>query len=69
MSTERVWRVRKDSTFIDAQIGERDADVEIQYLLDGEPFVSQRWPTRQLALIDAATRLRDLQRAGWTTHW
>jgi hypothetical protein len=66
---ERLWRVRKSHTSIDAQLSDRDAGVEIRYFFDGEPVLSQHWPTRQLALTDAATRLRDLQRAGWTTHW
>ena len=66
---ERLWRVRKNHTSIDAQIHDRDAGVEIRYFYDGEPVLSQQWPTRQLALTDAAGRLRDLQRAGWTTHW
>jgi hypothetical protein len=66
---ERLWRVRKNHTSIDAQISDHDAGVEIRYFYDGEPVLSQQWPTRQLALTDAAARLRDLQRAGWTTHW
>ncbi len=66
---ERLWRVRKHHSAIDAQLSDRDAGVEIRYFYDGEPILSQEWPTRELALADAAARLRDLQRAGWTTHW
>jgi hypothetical protein len=66
---ERLWRVRKNHTSIDAHISDRGVGVEIRYFYDGEPVLSQQWPTRQLALTDAAERLRDLQRAGWTTHW
>ena len=66
---ERLWRVRKNHTSIDAQISDRGVGVEIRYFYDSEPVLSQQWPTRQLALTDAAARLRDLQRAGWTTHW
>ena len=69
MTTERVWRVRKDHTSIDAQIDDREAGVEIRYFYNGEPVLSRRWPTRELALTDAAARLSDLQRAGWNTHW
>jgi hypothetical protein len=47
-----------------------DADgVEIRLVLDGEPLYVRRWPSRDLALADATDRLRDLQRAGWSTHW
>jgi hypothetical protein len=66
---ERLWRVRKNHTSIDAQITEHDGGVEIRYFYDGEPVLSRRWPTRQLALTDATARLQDLQRAGWNTHW
>jgi len=66
---ERLWRVRKDHASIDAQLSDRDVGVEIRYFYDGASLVSQQWPTRQLALADAVARLRDLQRAGWTTHW
>jgi len=68
-TSERLWRVRKNHTWIDAQVRERGSAVEVSYFYDGEPVLSQQWPTRQLALTDASTRLRDLQRAGWTTHW
>jgi hypothetical protein len=67
--SERVWRVRKNHSSIDAQLSDRDGGVEIRYFYDGEPILSQEWRTRELALTDAAERLRDLQRAGWTTHW
>jgi hypothetical protein len=66
---ERLWRVRKDHTSIDAQITDHDTGVEMRYFYNGEPVLSRHWSTRELALTDAATRLQDLQRAGWTTHW
>ena len=66
---ERLWRVRKNHASIDVHLSELDTGVEINYFYDGEPVLSQQWPTRQLALTDAAARLRDLQLAGWTTHW
>ena len=69
MTTDRLWRGRKDHTWIDAQVREREGAIEVRYFYEGEPVLSQHWATRQLALTDAAARLRDLQRAGWTTHW
>jgi hypothetical protein len=69
-NVQRVWRVRKDSNFMDAQLRVGvGATIEIHYFLDGALLVSQRWPTRELALTEAQSRLRDLQRTGWTTHW
>ena len=62
--------MRKDSRFIDGQLRVGDgATIELHYFLDGELLVSQQWPTREVALTETASRLRDLQRAGWTTHW
>jgi hypothetical protein len=66
---ERLWRVRKNHTSIDAQITDHDGAVEMRYFYNGEPLLSRHWPTRQSALADAAARLQDLQRAGWNTHW
>ena len=65
----RLWRVRKDHTWIDAQVSSGPLGVEVRFLLDGERALSRRFPTRALATADADRRLRDLQRAGWTTHW
>ena len=69
--TGRVWRVRKHHTWIDATIQDDDAlaGAEVRCDYNGEPIYSRSWPTRELALIDADLRLRDLLRAGWTTHW
>jgi hypothetical protein len=66
---ERLWRVRKDHTWIDAQVRDCAAGVEIAFRYDGARVFARRFPTRALA-VDAADRtLQDLQRAGWTTHW
>ena len=44
-------------------------DVELQYFHDGRLIVATRAPSREAAVTDADARLRELQRAGWTTHW
>ena len=67
----RVWRLRKNHTWIDAQIRgcvESD-DVELQFFYDGTLVFARRWPSREAALVHAGDQLRDLQRAGWNTHW
>ena len=71
MGHVRVWRLRKDHTWIDAQIRDcpESHEVEIQFFYDGVLLLARRWPTREQALTHAADRLRDLQRVGWTTHW
>ena len=69
VSRTRVWRVRKDHTWIDAQVSTGPAAVEVQFFIDGERVLTRAFPTRALATAEADRRLRDLQRAGWTTHW
>jgi hypothetical protein len=68
---ERLWRVRKNHTWIDARLhgGAGAAGVELQFFYDGAPVYARPFPTREGALADAGARLHDLQRAGWTTHW
>ena len=68
---ERVWRVRKNHTWIDAQLRARadSGACELQFYYEGALFVTRRWPSRDEALAHAAEQLRELQRAGWNTHW
>jgi hypothetical protein len=67
--TERLWRARKDHSWIDACVAREPAGVALLIRLEGEPIFTERFATRALAVEDAARRLRDLQRVGWTTHW
>jgi hypothetical protein len=67
--TDRLWRVRKNHTWIDAQIRGCEDGVEIGFNYDGARLFARRFPTRDLAVDEAARTLQDLQRAGWTTHW
>ena len=69
--TIRVWRVRKDHTWIDARMrDELEANgVELQFFYDGSLEFARRCGTRDEALADAGVYLRNLQRAGWNTHW
>ena len=71
MDRVRVWRVRRSHASIDVQLRECESatGVEIQYFYDGLPVYSRQWATRELALQEAHQKLRDLQRAGWSTHW
>ena len=70
-SVERLWRVRKNHTWIDARIRGRQGSprVELAFFYDGERIFSTEYPSREFAIDEAAFRLRDLQRAGWNTHW
>jgi len=68
---ERVWRVRKNHTWIDAQIRDcpQSTDVEIRFSYGGVLVLARRWPSRERAMTHAADQLGELQRAGWNTHW
>jgi hypothetical protein len=68
---ERVWRVRKQHTWIDAQLRGRpdSTEVEIQFFYDGAMVFARSCSSREEALSHAEEQLRDLQRAGWVTHW
>ena len=65
----RVWRVRKNSTWLDARLQESADGVELQFFRDNTLISARRWPSREDALADAARQLGELQRAGWNTHW
>jgi hypothetical protein len=68
---QRLWRVRKNHTWIDAQLraGPDSGASELQFFYDGVLVLARQWPTRDEALEHAAGQLRELQRAGWNTHW
>jgi hypothetical protein len=68
-SLVRVWRVRKNSTWLDARIQEGADGAELQFFRDNTLISARRWPSREDALADAARQLGELQRAGWNTHW
>ena len=67
----RVWRLRKNSTWLDARLSDNagNAGVELQFFRDNTLISSRRWPSREEALADAERQLRELERAGWNTHW
>jgi hypothetical protein len=67
----RVWRLRKNSTWLDARLSDNagNAGVELQFFRDNTLISSRRWPSREEAMADAERQLRELERAGWNTHW
>jgi hypothetical protein len=67
---ERLWRVRKNHTWIDAQLYDAgNATFELRLLYDGDVILRRECSTRTAAVSCAEERLRELQRAGWNTHW
>ena len=68
---ERLWRARKNHTWIDAQVkpAADAAGFELLFYYDGTLVLNRSWPTQADAVAHAARQLRDLQRAGWNLHW
>ena len=66
---ERLWRARHRHHYIDALVRDSDAGSVLEFRRNGRSLVTWRFVTRDEASAEAMTRLRDLQRAGWNTHW
>ena len=65
----RLWRVRKRHDHIDALLVETGDGWQLQFGRNDRPLVSWRFDTQGEAQCEADKRLRELQRAGWTSHW
>jgi hypothetical protein len=66
----RLWRLRKQTLFVDAQIrDEAENGVEVAFLYNGEISYRRVWPTRREALADADAKRSELEREGWMPHW
>jgi hypothetical protein len=67
---QRLWRVRKQHVWIDARMcASPRGGVILGFYYDGTLMFERACATADLARADADRRLRDLQRAGWNTHW
>jgi hypothetical protein len=66
---ERLWRARRRHDYIDALLRDSDAGSVLEFRRNGRSLVTWRFGTRDEASAEAMRRLRDLQRAGWNTHW
>jgi len=67
----RVWRLRKNHTWLDARLNgcAGSTDVELQFFYDGMLVLAHQCATRDAALAQAETYRKNLERAGWNTHW
>jgi hypothetical protein len=66
---ERLWRVRSRHDHIDAMLSGRASRWELQFLYNDRLMLAWCHERRETACGVAAERLRELQRAGWNTHW
>lgn len=66
---ERLWRVRRRHDHIDALLRPRASAWDLRFTRNDRVLVTRQFSDREAACADAETRLRELQRAGWNTHW
>jgi hypothetical protein len=66
---ERLWRVRRRHTHIDALLRRREDGCDLRFTRNDRVLITQEFPDRESASAAADVRLRELQRAGWTSHW
>jgi hypothetical protein len=65
----RLWRLRKLHQFVDAELREHDAGVEVLFFYNGQLSYGRQLPTLAAALSEAAEKRADLEREGWMFHW
>ena len=65
----RVWRARKRHDAIDAMLDVRAGDVRVTLLLNQRRLWRAEFADEAAAKLAVATKLKDLQRAGWNVHW
>jgi hypothetical protein len=80
-TAERLWRVRRRQQSIDAILREGSAadgagsagsagnEVTLEFVMNGRRVTSRRWPSRAQAVKAATDKRKELERAGWATHW
>jgi hypothetical protein len=65
----RLWRARRRHDRIDAVLRRHGRWWELQYLHNDRLLLTRRFEASDGASAEAASRLRELRRAGWTDHW
>jgi hypothetical protein len=67
--TDRLWRVRRRHDHIDAILRRSGTQWELRFVHNDRVLLTRRYARRDLAHAEANSRLRELERAGWNTHW
>jgi hypothetical protein len=66
---ERLWRVRRRHDHIDALLRARRSGWDLRFTRNDRILVTRHYEAHEAACAEADGRLRELQRAGWNTHW
>jgi hypothetical protein len=69
--TIRLWRLRKRSLYVDAELRPIEGTSEISLSIFYGTMLtwSARYANRGDAIADARSRRAELEREGWTFHW
>jgi hypothetical protein len=65
----RLWRMRRRHDHIDATLAAAGEAWELTYLRNDRPMLAWRYGDADEARAEADTRRRELERAGWVSHW
>ena len=66
---ERLWRLRKRQQTIDAILRNRAGALALEYTMNGRRLTVRPYTSRAKAIATATEKLKELERAGWATHW
>jgi hypothetical protein len=66
---DRLWRVRKRHDHIDALLRETSEGWRLQFGRNDRPLIVWEFATERDARQEAERKLKELERAGWTSHW
>jgi len=69
VTRERLWRVRRRQQSVDAVLCEQGNNVTLEFVMNGKRVTSRTWPSRAKAVKAATEKRKELERAGWATHW
>jgi hypothetical protein len=65
----RLWRLRKLTHAVDAEIRPVAGAFVVLFFYDGDETYRREWPSRADAFAEAAAKRTELERSGWMAHW
>jgi hypothetical protein len=65
----RIWRLRRRHDHVDAVAVRHGAGWALRYLWNDRVLLVRLYRTPGALRAEARSRRRELERAGWTTHW
>jgi hypothetical protein len=67
---ERIWRLRKRQHRIDAVLrATGEGGCALEFTMNGRRLTVRNCVSRAHAVKAATEQRKELERAGWTTHW